>query len=319
LVLDGLRRQVLRYSRSGEFQFAAGGEGSGPGEFRAPSRLLWLGDTVGVWDPLLVRLTLFGADGRPLRDTAFRSLGRFREIERGPAQQLLIQLGPRWRSPPDSLNGVGQLRLVSTTDTNVPASTLVQWVDTTSAIPFVAPGISMVAQRPFGARASWTTDQHSVYFARGPSYDISLYSWSGAEQGRLSRAYEPHEPSPEEQDSARGYIAALDPQLSAQARLARFKPAIERMIVDDTGWLGVLTSTKDDRTLRQWDLFDLQRRYATKVLLPAALRVEAVRENVVYGVVTDSLGVQAVMNHRITLPAPCARARRSAQETDRGA
>ncbi len=62
-VLDALRREVLKYNSNGVFERAFGREGSGPGEFRWPARLVWVNDALGVWDPTQMRLTYFSQTG----------------------------------------------------------------------------------------------------------------------------------------------------------------------------------------------------------------------------------------------------------------
>lgn len=66
-VTDLQQGALLRYDRSGRFERAVGRAGGGPGEFRAPFRLVRLGDdTLGVFDVGLAALVELGADDTEL-------------------------------------------------------------------------------------------------------------------------------------------------------------------------------------------------------------------------------------------------------------
>lgn len=68
-VADAGNTEVRIFSADGSHLATWGGEGDGPGEFRAPGALLpWpAGDTMGVWDSRQRRITLFDRDGNPGR------------------------------------------------------------------------------------------------------------------------------------------------------------------------------------------------------------------------------------------------------------
>jgi hypothetical protein len=57
------RLGLVRLIDSGTLQYRVlGGRGSGPGEFRTPTAVGLVGDSIWVWDPGLARLTLFDPD-----------------------------------------------------------------------------------------------------------------------------------------------------------------------------------------------------------------------------------------------------------------
>ena len=88
-VLNGGTRQLLFYGPDGRPLGSAGGEGEGPGEFRAPSRLHALpGDTLLVWDLPLGRLHRFDGAGEFL-DT---EESRFRENEGLPGHPYATEV-----------------------------------------------------------------------------------------------------------------------------------------------------------------------------------------------------------------------------------
>lgn len=68
VVADGAELRVFVFDAMGRRTASFGGDGEGPGEFRSLSGVWWAGgDTIGVWDSRLVRLTRFRADGTIVR------------------------------------------------------------------------------------------------------------------------------------------------------------------------------------------------------------------------------------------------------------
>lgn len=84
-VLDGMSAAVSAFGTGGDFLFAFGGKGGGPGEFRRPAQLLvlpWSGE-VAVWDDETQRLTIHTAAGETVRVVqpgAADARGRVRRI-----------------------------------------------------------------------------------------------------------------------------------------------------------------------------------------------------------------------------------------------
>ena len=70
-VLDSAAFGVHRFDRHGRWETTIGKEGEGPGEFRRPMAMGWLGDTLWVADRGLSRLSFFSPDGVFLRSLRF--------------------------------------------------------------------------------------------------------------------------------------------------------------------------------------------------------------------------------------------------------
>ena len=62
-VFDRLNKAIFVYDHAGNFVRRVGRDGEGPGEFRMPATMGWLGDTLWVADPRLARITLFTRAG----------------------------------------------------------------------------------------------------------------------------------------------------------------------------------------------------------------------------------------------------------------
>lgn len=68
VVADGAELRVFVFDATGRRTASFGGDGEGPGELRSLAAVWWAGgDTIGVWDSRLVRLTRFRADGTIVR------------------------------------------------------------------------------------------------------------------------------------------------------------------------------------------------------------------------------------------------------------
>jgi hypothetical protein len=68
-ILDGGSRELRYYDSNGVLGAHQGGRGEGPGEYGEPAGLWSLpGDTVVVWDPRLMRLTVVGPDASVVRE-----------------------------------------------------------------------------------------------------------------------------------------------------------------------------------------------------------------------------------------------------------
>jgi hypothetical protein len=77
---DGRTSELRIYGPDGRHLVSAGGSGGGPGEFRYIGDLLPIGDSIGVWDPIAMRLTVFGTDG---------GIGRSLNLGEGPEGAIL--------------------------------------------------------------------------------------------------------------------------------------------------------------------------------------------------------------------------------------
>ena len=70
-ILDPAAYGVHRFDLSGAWLNTIGNHGEGPGEFRRPSAMGWVADTLWVADPRLGRLSFFDSDGAFLRSIRF--------------------------------------------------------------------------------------------------------------------------------------------------------------------------------------------------------------------------------------------------------
>lgn len=103
-VLDPAAFGVHRFDRRGQWLGTIGAQGDGPGEFRRPTAMGWMSDTLWVADRSLSRLSFFDRAGTFLRSVRFG-------IVSGPATLM-----PRRASPGGRIVSVPYVSLQSATD-----------------------------------------------------------------------------------------------------------------------------------------------------------------------------------------------------------
>ncbi len=303
-VLDAQRHQVLRYDSTGHFIQAFGRQGSGPGEFRWPARLVWMADSLAVWDRAAARLTLFSRDGHYVRDTTVIAWMNVEDIAWMPNVGFLIQVGPVWSSPPDPAgDGLTTVMRVDTRTGTGRHDTVISWSDTAAMVAYQGRGVAAVAEVPFGIRGSWTaTYSGTVFQTSGREYTVAEYSVTGERRRVITMESRRYPLSPRERDSVQRKMRTLRRELRGLLTIPSRKPAVGRVIATEGGALWVRVYSKDDSEVQTWDVFDASGVHVFRVTLPAALRVMLVTDYHVYGVERDSLGVQRLGRYRLASP-----------------
>ncbi|MGQ0814230.1 MAG: 6-bladed beta-propeller [Gemmatimonadota bacterium] len=296
-VLDVMRQEVLRFDSMGRFLNMVGRAGAGPGEFRWPARLIWVGDTLGVWDVSLMRLTLFTPEGRVLRDSVLPQWRDVQEVVWTNAG-FVVQIGPSWRWPVTATDGIALLvRSAERFDT------LHSWSDSLASVAYRAPGVSSVAAVPFAPRQSWMMQSDgSFVFANGSSFHISYYDKNGQLTKQVTRTYKPAPPSEAEVREARENVDRMDARLRKMVTLPRVKPAINQLLVDRTGRVLARTSTADDRKEHQWDVIGCTGAYIAALIVPANVLLMHVSRTALIGIESDSLDIQRVVKLSYRVP-----------------
>lgn len=98
VVLNAGSRELRYFDARGEFEFAVGGEGDGPEEFRALAHAGRMrGDSVAAYDARHFRHVVYGPDGAIGRSHTFEVSERFpRPLGTFPNGDLLVRLDERW-------------------------------------------------------------------------------------------------------------------------------------------------------------------------------------------------------------------------------
>lgn len=106
LVADGQASRLSLFSFQGELLWTYGGEGEGPGEFRLLQEIgNARGDSVGVWDRRLARVTVTSTSSGGFRDFTLRDpeRGRPTKVEFLPSGSFLVSYTAAGRARPGAL------------------------------------------------------------------------------------------------------------------------------------------------------------------------------------------------------------------------
>ncbi len=302
-VADAGRRQVMAYDSAGRFRRIIGRSGEGPGEFRAPTGVEWRDGRLAVLDYVVSRVSFFTADGAVIRDTTLRGVRYPGGFAWSTSHRLVVQVGPNWMSPPvPGQYGIGRLLSVGLGTANA-VDTLVVWSDSGASAHYGAPGVSLVAEIPFGARAVWAPSQDGgAFFAGGSEYTIRQYGPDGTVKRDIQRQYAAVLVSARERDSVQARVASYDRRLAQRIRVPSRKPAVRALQLDDRSRLWVRVSTDREGPDQQWDVFVPDGTYSFALFLPAGGDVKLIRGSHIYAVTTDSLGVMRIERHRFRAP-----------------
>lgn len=320
-VLDAGDLVVKRYTVSGEHTSSFGRRGQGPGEFQIPLAMTSLEDTVIVMDALPAQLVRFTLDGipsgarpvaiNPIRDGITQSLialdrGYAFVLATGCRNPVPADPRPRWKLVTTGQEGVG----IDTVLSHVARNQLAVYVDgtCTSLAAFAQPAHSVAF-----------SSEGRMYYSSGVGYEIRIHD------PELSTAGMRYAPQPDRiirrtadpvaisAAARQGYESASlelesirdDPERIAALRAAwdsigrmDYWPAVKKLAVDNDGYLWVLRHGSVDQH-QQFDVFHPDGAFLGTVRLPSDMDVEEIRDGMVWGVLTDELGVQTIKGYEV--------------------
>lgn len=313
--------RIRVYSPDGMPLRVIGREGSGPGEFREPTGLVFLGDSeLVVSDRLLARLTVLSVRGDVRR--TFRvpvpawSMGTPIELAVVDDTTLLLRTDMGYSMPPrpdrDGLGMILRLRLHRGTAV-VGVDTVLSFAETPYMLvrPKRPPWL-LFFPRAFAPGPAWSVGPHGSFaFGRGARYSIGEYDPDGRELRRLERA------TPARRVTARdvaefretypggGFLSGLD-SLTRSLAVAILDtltipdsfPAFDALRYDRAGRLWVRRPPGLDREA-EWDVFDRELSYSGSVLLPAKIRVRVITDSHLYATEKTEGGATAIVRYRL--------------------
>lgn len=322
VVADLTSRRVIQFSESGELVGILGGPGEGPGEFRAPSRVFFSGDTIVVVEGMLVRAQSF-LDGEVI------------EVRRGPLRDLVgastagISL-PRGRAAWDRLEDGSVLMEVRGWVDAEPGATresvlLARWRPHESRVDSLlvlrggpvqvrvnAEGRVIADVPHLAGRLTGIASNGMVHTNDGLSWGLTTYDQDG-EVIRISRVDRPLEALTQQVQSRwRDHMLARFGQQNeaAPSRLRElfdespFADSIgsySSLVADQLGrvWAQELVGEDWDRVPNAYHVFDRDGRYLGPVSVPEGLRVTDATEDRLAGVHVDAQDVQTVRIYRL--------------------
>lgn len=274
VVLDALGYELRWFNPDGAHIRTRGREGEGPGEFSNPVALLRIGDSVGVYDQRLSRMTLFdsagalartwrveGPSGGTAPDIAWHSPAPFGRLDDGRFLHLSS------RSPARTGLVRRMAVVVATSSTGEWLGPLLEFSGDDVVVEEIAGGMRQQRFSPGTGhrKASAATDGRFIYVGNGDSYDIAVYTPDGTLLRILRRS---HEPVPADDAQLERLMAELRRGLAElpavdrmtrqrvlatgranfAAALARFKyiPAYGALESDASGRLWVARTNSDE-------------------------------------------------------------------------
>ncbi len=271
-VLDLQLAEVKIYSPDGEFIRSIGREGEGPGEFRFPSGLAFLGDgNIGVVQTAPGRIVLLTPDGEPAGDLPVPSIeGGGSAILRtgrsaGGELYLLLQINEFGEGKLDQT-----LRVVRVDDTGEIA---VDFTGSKRTFDFAS---AMIDEKVFdGFENRWALGHDGRVFTNEAwgDYEITIYAADGTKQRVVKREYPHRERPKEELDYISCIFTAFTRQVpNSQISISDYDQDIFRLYTRNDGTLWVNTSMGSRNDLPEgilggFDVYDEQGHFLREVSL----------------------------------------------------
>lgn len=296
------------FDASGRPAGRVGRKGGGPGEFQ---HITWVGilpgDSVAAWDPLLRRLSIFGADGR---------LGRVVPIAaRGPLATMVGTLD-------------GDLLLATRINAEPARGTLV-WRDSLlllrvplqGGVPDTVgtfPGTEWYADatgnrvqtRPLGKQTVAAVAENTFYVGTGDGYEIGVYGADGTPRGKMRKPHQPLRIGPRDREAFLGEVvqvggSAQDRQertrMLADAPFPESMPPYTSLSTDVEGNLWVREMQRPGTTpeTSRWSVFNPGGDWIAVVRGPARFKAFQIGPDWVLGTQTDTDEAERIRIYRI--------------------
>ncbi len=299
LVVDGLSREIRVFDSEGRHERTVGRRGAGPGEFQNPYGLAWdARDRLWVTDYGNSRYVVFDEQHdpqlhltRPFTGILLPWLGGFGD------DGFLYDVGPQ--ALPDGSTRFTYLRIDSAgqvTDSLPP-------IDREPGPNLVTPSLYAILPR-----STFRFDPAGyLWLGETGEYRLIQRALGGDTVRIIEREYTPRTVTSQDREVILSEAAEMPPEVRSQLpEIPAVKAAFGRIHPGPGGFLFIqmIGGPEDQGSL--FDVFDPEGRY----LGPVVSEVEFVTnralpiflEDVVYGVTTDSLGVDYVVRARIERP-----------------
>lgn len=306
-VADAGSAEVRVFSADGSHLATWGGEGDGPGEFRAPGTLLpWpAGDTLGVWDSRQRRVTLFDSDGNlgrsfPISDVADVSSPRVFGIL--PDGALLLT-GIEFAFDDATEGLVRPPTSAALVEPDLSERAHLGTHPGSESLMSVSPERVEIFRVPFARGAVAETVGDGVVFAATDQWELRIHGRDGRLEriARVDRAATPVTPDILRAEIERQVAGAPDQaQAGLRARLTEGPhpdalPAFGALVGDAEGrlWVEVFRPAFEMGPAR-WVVFDAEGRLLGGVTLPEGFTPHRAGDGWLLGVAVDDLGVERV-------------------------
>ena len=289
IIANGGSTQLLRYDRDGRFLGASGGEGEGPGEFRA---IEWIGrirgDSIITWDRGLNRVTVFTPAGAYARDyTPGLTENPMSLVVKGMVSDIRILMA-RGASfiPADGVLGVQRqpitARLIDSTGREIAAIGPFPG-ETVQLAPGRTPNSMTRMPVPLGASTLFVAGGDAVYVIDTEAFAIRRYGLDGKLNAIVRRPYTPIPVQPEDVAAVIEALLERVPPIKEirdgmRVNLERVPPAatipaIRAGHVDSEDNLWVQEGGRPRAPDVRWSIFEPKGRWLGDITLPAALQI----------------------------------------------
>jgi len=313
--------RVVAFAPDGSFERLIGRRGQGPGEFRVPGNLTWLGDTLTVLD-FQQGISLFSPDGEFFDRISFSVAGESRNFPLGPIAPLAdgsvgsfapfatseVLSGGVQRELWLKMSRAGELL-----DTLALRGLLGDYYEYDSergprSGPHPLAMGELMALAPDGSFLL-LADRSPPQDGRAASYGLTRLGLNGDTVVHVEVTFDIVPVSPQDQDSIARTVSSLNPgEDGYEARLRtivegvpwpRYFPAFSAVLVGADGYVWVKRHMSRAGAIR-WDVFDPELMPAGIAYVPASLDVKLVSSNAVYGVELDEFDVPWIVQYDIS-------------------
>jgi hypothetical protein len=302
IVADGGSHQVRRFSPTGDFQWAVGREGDGPGEFRGLANLArFRDDSIVAFDDRLGRATILSAAGQVGRS--------FYPYQPGLGVRNLLVIGDTafvaQLTASEQMAGQAGLFRIPASIVTVSSTGTVR--DTLATIPDIETFVFAQGdiQPLFPRHSQLATAGDSVYVGTAERLEFTVYAPTGHE--RIVRV-PGHDLRLSSDEIERERDALLGPNPSPLLRnlvdqmpSPATRPAYGQLVVDATGavWAAGFRARSDTIGPTLWQVFAPGGAWLGATELPRRLQVFEIGRDYVLGALSDSLDVQHVQLLRL--------------------
>ncbi len=308
VVANAGSHEVRFYSAVGEHLLSTGGEGDGPGEYRAIRSIdVTAEDSIFVWDQRLMRISVLAPSGRFARSLQLDSPSErvFPVFDRTlPDGEMLAFGGTMSSEVPDDGIRHGQALLLRYSGEGAPGDTVARVTTRGSMIRRLGgpqDGFS-VDTVPFDPGPAWTGAPDGIFLATGPEFEIRHLGVTGVLRRILRIDGHVTPVTPELWDSAvetlvGGYSdaswAADTREAFLEAESPGFVPSVTALLVGD-GHVFARRYPMPGEDVAEWRVLDPSGVWLGTITLPESLLVWQIGRDFVLGKLTDDLGVERV-------------------------
>ncbi len=313
VVGNGGTRELRFFDSEGRFLSSSGREGGGPGEFKS---FWWMGryrgDSIGVWDPRMPRISVFDSQGRYARG---------------------FRLDPLPGFLPKLIGSFDDGSLVATRGPNVDAMYASQtglFTDSVTYLHFDAKGVLIDTLGPFAGAERFVLKNRSggfstaeLFFGRELRAAVSrkvlylgntdAYNIQGLELGSRATASLTlaHDYIPVTDDDVRALrerdLASFDTEEQRRRRrqlLDRLPhretmPAFAALVVDTLGNVWVEAARRPGHDDPSWTVFSPSGTVIATVATPVGLAIMQITDDAIWGIWRDEFDVEHVRAHRL--------------------